>query len=399
VKNRPLASICCLFFAHCVLAGGLFPNGDSFSARTNDLVLFLRPLPPPVQTRNVVPLSPGEQLGKEIFFDHTLSDPKGYACATCHIPQSGFTGPSSLVNILDGPVPGVIPGRFGRRKPQPIPYATFSPAGPYLDTTAQTYLGGDFWDGRAPDTATQARMPFLDQNEMANTPMGPYPPHAGGYSPLVAEKIKDRPYTPLFQKVFGRDVFDTSTDEQIYDLVTEAISMYEASPEINQFSSKFDASTNGTPGTNLYTFTASEENGMNLFFGKAQCFQCHSAAGLEPVTQATQGKETFTMYCYANIGVPPNPDNLYYDQTNCDSNPEGCNALGTNYVDYGLGANPNPAPDGTVFMNDTPGDVPQFRGLFKAPSLRNVDLRPYPGFVKCYMHNGVFKSLVEFFHF
>ena len=46
-----------------------------------------------------------------------------------------------------------------------------------------------FWDGRTPDTATQARMPFLDQNEMANVPVGPYPPHAGGYSPRLAAKV------------------------------------------------------------------------------------------------------------------------------------------------------------------------------------------------------------------
>ena len=37
--------------------------------------------------------------------------------------------------------------------------------------------------------------------------------------------------------------------------------------------------------------------------------------------------------------------------------------------------------------------------MFKAPSLRNVDQRPYPGFVKSYMHNGVFKSLEEVVHF
>ena len=46
-----------------------------------------------------------------------------------------------------------------------------------------------------------------------------------------------------------------------------------------------------------------------------------------------------------------------------------------------------------------PGDVPQFDGLFKAPSVRNVDQRPYPGFVRSYMHNGVFKSLEEVVHF
>jgi cytochrome c peroxidase len=372
------------------------------SAMAEELARVLRPLlPPPVQTPNAVPLSPGQQLGKDIFFDHTLSNPEGYACATCHIPQSGFTGPSSLVNRFAGPVPGVIPGRFGRRKPQSIPYATFSPAGPYLNGGLEggTYLGGNFWDGRAPDTATQARMPFLDQNEMANTPDGPYPPHAGGFSPLVVQKLRRRPYTTLFQNVFGRDVFETSTGRQIYDLMTAALAMYEASAEINQFSSKFDASTNATPPLELYTFNPSEENGRQLFFGKAQCSQCHSAAALDPVLEVAQGKETFTMYCYANIGVPKNPGNPFYINTNCDSNPEGCNPLGPDFIDYGLGANPNPAPDGTLFMNATPGDIQEFRGLFKAPSLRNVDLRPYPGFVKSYMHNGVFKSLEEVVHF
>jgi hypothetical protein len=52
-----------------------------------------------------------------------------------------------------------------------------------------------------------------------------------------------------------------------------------------------------------------------------------------------------------------------------------------------------------MFMDAQPGDVPQFDGLFKAPGLRNVDQRPYPGFVRSYMHNGVFKSLEEVVHF
>ena len=38
-------------------------------------------------------------------------------------------------------------------------------------------------------------------------------------------------------------------------------------------------------------------------------------------------------------------------------------------------------------------------GKHKTPSLRNVDLRPNPGFVKAYMHNGFFKSLEEVVHF
>jgi cytochrome c peroxidase len=64
-----------------------------------------------------------------------------------------------------------------------------------------------------------------------------------------------------------------------------------------------------------------------------------------------------------------------------------------------LGANPNPAPDGTRFFNNVPGDIVQFRGLFQTPSNRNVDKRPSPSFVKAYMHNGVFKSLQDVVHF
>jgi cytochrome c peroxidase len=390
-----------LFATHTALTVGI-PDGAGLVEEKSDFEEFvLMPLPAPVQTPNLVRLSPIEQLGKDIFFDHTLSSPVGYACATCHIPQSGFTGPSSQVNIHAGPVPGVIPGRAGRRKPQSISYATFSPAGPFLAGAVEggTYLGGLFWDGRTPDLAAQAKMPFLDPNEMDNIPVGAYPPHAGGYSPLVAEKLRNRPYTALFKGVFGLQVFETMTDEEIYNLMTAAIATYEASAEVNPFSSKFDASTNGTPAMTHYTLSASEENGRQLFFGNAQCFQCHSSASLDAVSQATEGKETFTMYCYANIGVPKNPGNPYYDQTHCVTDPKGCNPLGAEFIDYGLGANPNPAPDGTLFMTATPGDMAQFRGLFKAPSLRNVNLRPYPSFVKSYMHNGVFKSLEEVVHF
>ncbi len=118
-----------------------------------------------------------------------------------------------------------------------------------------------------------------------------------------------------------------------------------------------------------------------------------------PVSAMTNGKDTFTMYCFANIGVPKNYGNPFYQETDCTSNPHGCNPMGTAFVDYGLGANPNPAPDGTKFYNSTPGDIPQYRGLFQAPTTRNVDKRPNPGFVKAYMHNGVFKSLSEVVHF
>jgi len=36
---------------------------------------------------------------------------------------------------------------------------------------------------------------------------------------------------------------------------------------------------------------------------------------------------------------------------------------------------------------------------FQVPTLRNVDKRPDPSFVKAYGHNGYFKSLKEIVHF
>ena len=38
-------------------------------------------------------------------------------------------------------------------------------------------------------------------------------------------------------------------------------------------------------------------------------------------------------------------------------------------------------------------------GKQKVPTLRNVDLRPSPDFVKVYGHNGFFKSLKDIVHF
>ena len=346
-----------------------------------------------------VPLSPIEQLGKNIFFDNTLSNPPGQSCATCHSPATGFTGPDSEVNLSGGPVTGVVPGRSGPRKPQAIAYSAFSPSGPYFDNGQQLWSGGNFWDGHAPTNEAQARMPFLGPNEMANTPVGPLPPHPGGHSPLVVQKLATRPYGAIFFQVFGPGVFQNNTDATVYALAAKAIAAYEASAEVNPFNSKYDASENAVPPSNAYQFTSSEENGKQLFFGRAQCFACHSSAPLDSVSSVTNGREVFTMFCYASIGTPKNPDNPFYTQTNSTDNPDGYNPLGSAFIDYGLGGNPNPAPGGTLFMSVTKGDITAFRGLFKAPSLRNVDKRPASGFVKSYMHNGVFKSLEEVVHF
>ena len=71
-----------------------------------------------------------EQLGKDLLYDNTMSNPKGYACAQCHAPTTGFTtGLSSVVNQAAGVPPGVIPGRWDNRRAYTYGYAAFSPEG------------------------------------------------------------------------------------------------------------------------------------------------------------------------------------------------------------------------------------------------------------------------------
>jgi cytochrome c peroxidase len=242
---------------------------------------------------------------------------------------------------------------------------------------------------------------------MDNTAAGTAP---NQYPPLLVQKLQSRPYTPLIKQIYGPDVFTMYTPRQIFEIWGEAIAAFEASGDICQFSSKYDASPYGTPPQTLYTLSASEERGRILYgvgpnpnndptFGSAQCSQCHSAANQPGILGETDGKETFTMYCYANIGVPKNPANPYYYETDPVSNPLGYNPLGINFIDWGMGRNPNGSLDGTKFYNKTPGDIPEFNGLFTVPTVRNIDKRPYPTFVRSYMHNGVFKSLQEVVHF
>src|SRR5260370_10470132 len=124
------------------------------------------PLPPPALPREIIRLTPVEKLGQLMLYDSTLSNPPGYSCATCHVPETGYTGPNSEINAFSGPQPGVVPGRFSNRKPQSYLYAAFSPIRPYYDSSLKTWLGGGVWNVRVPDLATQALQRPLNPNEM-----------------------------------------------------------------------------------------------------------------------------------------------------------------------------------------------------------------------------------------
>lgn len=302
-------------------------------------------------------LLPKEELGKKLFFDSNLSTAPGQSCAACHAPESGWTGPMSDINLATAVYPGAVHTRFGNRKPPSSAYASFSPALHY-DAADEVWVGGQFWDGRANTLVDQAKGPFLNPLEQ-NSPN----------AKLVCIKVAHSNYAQLFRDVFGPKSLDFVKDVAgTYDRIAQAIAAYEASSESEQFTSKYDYFVAGAA-----TLTEQEARGLALFEGKGMCAACHPT---QPGPYAS--KALFTDYTYDNLGIPRNPKNPFY------SIPKKWNPSGKAWVDLGLGF--------------TTGQETEY-GLFKVPTLRNVDMKPYPDFVKAYGHNGYFKSLKEIVHF
>ena len=88
-----------------------------------------------------------ELLGKSMLYDKQLSVLRNEACAFCHMPETGFTGPVSELNRSTGAYPGSVRTRYSERKPQTHAYAPLSPVLHYNPTQGDL-VGGNFWDMR-----------------------------------------------------------------------------------------------------------------------------------------------------------------------------------------------------------------------------------------------------------
>jgi cytochrome c peroxidase len=348
-------------------------------------------------TTSAVTLTGMEQLGKDLFFAK-ISDPPSMACADCHGPKVGWTGPIAGINLHGAVYRGAIPQRFGNRKPPSSAYASLAPVFHY-DEEEEEFFGGTFWDGRATGeilgnpVADQALGPFLNPVEQNLTS-----PQA--VCQLVAHSKK---LARLFEQVWGvgsMDCSDVGADET-FGLIGLSIAAYESSAEVNPFSSKFDAYWESctTAGNSqeacglaegekdvldpLRIFTDQEFDGL-IEFGE-YCSACH----ISHVAGPDGTPPLFTDYAYHNIGVPKNPKNPFYDMDTVylpDGSP--INPLGADFVDLGLGDFLRTRPEYAHLAEENDCK-------FKTPTVRNVDARPGMGFPKAYMHNGAFKSLRE----
>ncbi len=361
-----------------LLFGGLF-----FSC-SNEISSYEEIEPLMLSKAPISGLTPEEQLGKNIFFDK-ISAPDWMACANCHSPSVGYTGALPGINKNGSVYRGADPHRFGNRKPPSAAYATFSPIF-YFDAEEGLFEGGNFWDGRATGevlgnpAADQALGPFLNFVEQNNSEKA-----------AVLKQIANSKYAGLWEEVWGEQL-QYSTNEEIeknYGRVGLSIAAFEASPEVNSFTSKFDYYKAGK-----VEFTEEEEWGMALFNDeqKGKCFLCHPSKS-DPRHNADHA--LFTDFTFDNLGVPKNPKNPFYTMDNVYfTDGTAVNPEGENWIDKGLGGflASHPNPEWNAKADDN-------MGKHKVPTLRNVGKKPGKGYIKAYTHNGVFKSLKEVVHF
>ena len=382
-----------------------------------------------------------ETLGELMLFDKNMSPGQNQACASCHMPYAGWSGPIPSVNLTMIAYPGTVHFRAGKRTAQRHTYAPFFPVLQF-NAEQQLFFGGNFWDSRAtgyrlrnPD-AEQAQGPPVDTQEMG------FPDTA-----CVAFRLSTSVYRPLFELLWGQDsldikfphdtekicatpggaaVFagdpvpiklspeDRTKADTAYDHWGASLDSYEQSVQISNFTSKFDAMLKGD-----YTFTPDEQAGYNLFKGKGNCNSCHvdgrgttlSPGQVDTSTTATANPPLFTCFGSANEGLPLNPRNAFYYQTTPDSFGFTPNPYGFGYRDLGMGTflrsgfGSGPNPNRTWIPQ-----APSVDGQFQVSTVRNVAMTPAqcptteagtgkPYFQKEFFHNGYIKSLKQLVHF
>src|SRR6267378_3528080 len=308
-------------------------------------------------------------LGKLINYDENLSVFKNVACAFCHMPYAGFSGPIPSLNETTVAYPGSFQFRFGKRKPQSYDYSPYYPV-LHFNIQQHNFYGGNFWDLRAtgykiqsPDSE-QAQGPPLDTQEMGNPDFG-----------CVVFRLSQAKYRPLFEGIWGKQSFDIDfphdaekicrtpagafgsnptplrlsptsrgTASATFDAFAHSITAFENGPEVSPFSSKFDAFLAGKA-----TLSTDEMAGYNLFRGKGNCNSCHlDGRSTAPSTlEAPNGVDTgaaadveplFTDTTSSNLGLPkPFPFDPIYYENKPDSFGFIPNPAGADFKDLGVG--------------------------------------------------------------
>lgn len=266
----------------------------------------LRPIPePPLGLSQsfddlLVPPTPERvRLGRWLFFDKRLSADGTISCATCHRPENAFSEPTAVSTGIRGQV-------GGRKAPTVV-------------NLAWTIYPHFFWDGRADSLEEQALGPVANPIEMGNT-----------HEAMIQTLSGIGQYERYFAEAFG-------SPEITKDRIAQAIADYERTR------------MSGNSSVDRWRQEEQEDavseqvkQGHALFFGKAECNQCHLG-------------DNYTDSLFHNLGV-------------------GWDSQTKTFKD-----------EGRAIVTKAPED----RGAFKTPGLRDVT-KHAP-----YMHDGSIATLRE----
>ncbi|MFN3199800.1 MAG: cytochrome-c peroxidase [Bradymonadia bacterium] len=184
----------------------------------------------------------GATLGRVLFYDTNLSRNRTTSCASCHVPEIGFSDNAVFSEGFDGGLTG--------RHSMGLTNARFNPGGRY------------FWDERAATLEDQVLGPIQDEVEMGMT------------LDEMEQRLRTLDYYPaLFEAAFGDDDIDS-------ERVSLALAQFVRS--MVSFESRYDegrAQVNN-PGQPFPNFTAEENRGKQIYLGPAGnggggCAACH----------------------------------------------------------------------------------------------------------------------------
>jgi cytochrome c peroxidase len=308
--------------------------------------------PAALVTSHTAVLSPQAQLGRQIFFDPSLSASGKLSCAGCHDPASAYAAPQTSSVVMTG---GANIDRPGLRAVPSLRYLSDTPRfarHSYIDVGRDREdvgpAGGLMLDGRADSLREQMLLPLLDPAEMGNA----------GVQEVTA-RLARAPYAGELRKIASAAAPDALP---LVAAAAAALERFELEdPTFHPYTSRFDDYLRGTG-----TLSPDELEGLRLFAdpAKGNCAACHTAT-----TGPGGSPPTFTDHSYHALGVPRNlaiPAN---------TNPR--------FFDLGMCG-----PRRADLRAET-----QYCGYFKTPTLRNVTRRRF------FFHNGRFTTLQDVMRF
>ncbi len=253
------------------------------------------PLPKPLSLDDFLSFDTKQvKLGQLLFYDRILSGNKNIACSTCHHPQFGGSDGLSL-GIGEGGEglgtqrsAGAGEHRIKKRIPRNAS-ALWNLAAKDVRVlfhdgrlSASDVYGNGFnspaqeWlpEGFNSLLAAQAVFPLTAQFEMAGNPKeneiaGAAHDRVDKVWPIVAKRVRTTAgYADLFVEAF--DHIGESKDVSIVD-IANALAAFMGT-EWRNFDSPFDDYLAGDNSA----LTSTETKGLELFYGKANCAQCHA---------------------------------------------------------------------------------------------------------------------------